>query len=122
MADFPAASADTALDAVLVPATTYYLSLHTADPGTTGTNEVTGGSYARQAITFGSASGGSKASTDAQSFSGMPAEAGNLWVGIWSASTGGTFIWGDATAAVTGPVASGATVDFAIGAVTPAMS
>src|SRR5690606_6534718 len=29
------------------------LSLHTGFPGSTGANEVTGGSYARQAVTFG---------------------------------------------------------------------
>jgi hypothetical protein len=34
-----------------------YVSAHTADPGTTGTNEVTGGSYARQALTYNTASG-----------------------------------------------------------------
>ncbi len=122
MSDLPATSADTALDAVLVPATTYYLSLHTADPSTTGASEVTGGSYARQPITFAAASAGAKASTDAQTFSGMPAEAGNLWAGIWSAATAGTFIWGAPTAAVTGPVAAGASVDFAVGAVTPSLS
>lgn len=37
-----------------------YMALFTADPGTTGsaTNEVTGGSYARVAISWGAASGG----------------------------------------------------------------
>lgn len=122
MADLPSSSADTMITALLPSATTFYLSLHTADPGTTGANEVTGGSYARQAITFGTPASGSAASTDAQTFSSMPSESGNLWIGIWSAATSGTFEWGDSTAAVTGPVASGATVSFAIGAVTVSLS
>lgn len=122
MSDFPAGSADAAGEAVLSHTTTYYLSLHTADPGTTGANEVTGGSYARQAITVAAWSGGSTSSTDAQSFTGMPSVSGDLWIGVWSASTAGTFVWGDPNSAVTGPVAAGATVSFAIGAVTASLS
>lgn len=34
-----------------------YISAHTADPGSNGANEVTGGSYARQQTTWGSAAG-----------------------------------------------------------------
>jgi hypothetical protein len=123
MAEMPAASQNAAVAAVLVPTTTYYLSLHSADPVTTGASEISGGSYARQPIQFGSASGGVETSAVVnQNFTGMPAEAGNLWIGIWSAVTAGTFKWGDATAAVTGPVAPGATVNFAIGAVTATIS
>ena len=67
------------LDAGFVPSTTYYLALFTTDPSTTGASgEVTGGSYARQAIDFGSASSGSQASTNAQNFTGMPAESGGV--------------------------------------------
>jgi hypothetical protein len=121
MSDLPAASIDSMLDALLVPGTTYYLSLHTADPGTTGANEVTGGSYARQPITYGAAASGSKASSGShasQAFPGMPSESGNLWTGVWTAATSGTFLWGDPTAGVTGPVAAGATVNFGSGQVT----
>lgn len=118
MADFPATSSNTAIAALLPSASTFYLSLHTADPGTTGASEVTGGSYARQAIQFNAPSNGTATSSTAQSFTAMPAESGNLWIGIWSAASGGTFLWGASAAAVTGPVAAGATVNFAIGAVT----
>ena len=59
MALLSVASENTAIAAVFVPSTTYYLSLHSATPGQTGTSEISGGSYARQGITFGSASGGS---------------------------------------------------------------
>ena len=124
MADLTNASELNAAEGVLNTSTTYYLSLHTADPSTTGASEVTGGSYARQAITFTAgtntlSSGGTHAS---QSFTGMPSEAGNLWISIWTASTSGTYLWGGSSAAVTGPVASGATVTFASGAVTAAIS
>ena len=40
MARLPAAQENTAIAAIFVPtSTTYYLSLNTADPGTTGANE-----------------------------------------------------------------------------------
>ncbi len=119
MTDLPAGSINTALNAVLVTATTYYQSLHTADPGTTGASEVTGGSYARQAITFAAASGGSKASNLATSFTGMPAESGGTpYLGLWTAATAGTYLWGGATTGLSGSIPAGATVDFASGAVT----
>ena len=117
MADLTTASGATATAAVLVPVTTYYLSLHTADPGLTGANEVTGGSYARQAIQFASG-----ASTNSQAFTLMPAEAGNLWIGIWTAVTVGTYKWGGTAFAVTGPVPVNATINFATGAVTAAIA
>lgn len=117
------ATADTALDAVLVPSTVYYLALFTSDPGTSGSSgEVTGGSYARQAITFGSASAGSKASsgTDAsQSFTGMPAESGGIgYLGIFTASSGGTYIIGGTVSGLSGSLPSGITVSVASGAIT----
>lgn len=120
MSNLPTTNADTMLDAApCVPSTTYYLSLHTADPGTTGAHEVTGGSYARQAITFGSAASGSQASTDSQSFTGMPAEAGGCpYFGVWSASTSGTFECGGSTSGLSGAIPSGATVTFSTGGVT----
>ena len=45
-----------------------FLSLHTAYPGTTGANEVTGGSYTREAATFGVAVGGERAMSPAVTF------------------------------------------------------
>jgi hypothetical protein len=92
----------------------------------TGANEITGGSYARQAITFGTPSGGSQASagTDAaQSFTGMPLESsGCPYFGIWSASTGPTYEAGGTTTGLSGSIPAGATVSFASGAVTLAVS
>ena len=67
-----------------------HISLHTADPGTSGTSEVTGGSYARQAVTWGAASGGVKSNTGSLGFS-VPAGTTVTHVGGWSASSGGTW-------------------------------
>lgn len=58
------------------------LSVHTADPGATGANEVTGGSYARQAAGYNTASGGACALAAAVNFAGMPAGT-FTHVGIW---------------------------------------
>lgn len=72
-------------------------SLHTAFPGLTGANEVSGGSpaYARKAVTFSAAAGGSRALSAAVTFD-VPAST-IRWFGFWSsgvyvgyASNGGT--------------------------------
>jgi hypothetical protein len=109
---------------MFVPSTTYYLALFTSDPSTTGASgEVTGGSYARQSIAFGSASSGSQASTTAQSFTGMPAESGGApYFGLFTASTGGTYLGGGTTTGLSGAISVGSTVSFAIGAVTTSLS
>jgi hypothetical protein len=77
------------LDAAVSDAT--WLSLHTADPGTTGTSEVTGGSpaYARKQGTFAAASGGERALSSDVTFD-VPATT-VAWVGLWTAVSGGTF-------------------------------
>jgi hypothetical protein len=69
-----------------------YGSLHTADPGTTGTNEVTGGSpaYARKALSWASASGGSVALQATFPVFDVPATT-VAYVGMFSASSGGTY-------------------------------
>jgi len=75
---------------------TAYLSLHNGNPGITGANELTGGSYARQLISWSAASGGSKANSGALNFTGLPAvpsSAPITHMGIWSASSAGTFYW-----------------------------
>lgn len=67
-----------------------YMSLHTADPGTTGANEVTGGApaYARQPVTWvaGSVDGVYNATVPAFD---VPATT-VTHVGLWT--TGGTFL------------------------------
>lgn len=59
------------------------LSLHTGDPGETGANEVVGGSYARQPVTWTAASGGSVSPTAAVDFNGMPAVTVTHF-GVWT--------------------------------------
>jgi hypothetical protein len=76
-----------------------YISLHTADPGTTGTSEATGGSppYARKLTTWtGGASDGSVPGSQVT----FDAPAGTYThIGVWSAVTAGTFVTGFALSA-----------------------
>lgn len=119
----PSATENAMIAAGIVPTTTYYLSLHSATPGTTGANEISGGSYARQALAFGAASAGVLTSTDAQTFTNMPAESGGCpYFGIWSTSTGGTFLGGGTTSGLGSAISSGGVVSFAIAAVTCTLS
>jgi hypothetical protein len=78
------------------PVATVYLSLHTADPGLTGANEVTGGSYARQSIALTAASSSHTDNSGLLSFTLMPAVAspGVLFAGLWDAATVGNFFYG----------------------------
>ena len=122
MARLPAAQANAMLAAAFPTATTFWLALFTSDPGTTGASgEVTGGSYARQQITFGTASGGTSVSAGgsaSQSFPNMPAEAGGIpFFGIMSAVTAGTYQGGGTTTGLSSALPAGATVNFAAGQV-----
>lgn len=87
-----------------------WVSLHTANPGTTGASEVTGGTYARvQAVLPTGANGtGTAPSIDIN----VPAGVEVQYVGVWSAATGGTFIGGSAVLNPTlpFPVAGKATI------------
>lgn len=70
-----------------------YASLHTADPGTTGTSEVTGGSpaYARKALTWTGGSSDGVVTTGSVDFD-VPAGTTLAYAGLWTAITGGTFL------------------------------
>lgn len=73
--------------------TTVYLALFTSNPGESGSgSEVTGGSYARQTITFGAASGGVSASSNSQTFTSLPT-ATITHLGIYDASSGGNLLY-----------------------------
>jgi hypothetical protein len=121
MADLPATQANTMLTAAFVPSTTYYLSLHTSNPGGGGASEVTnsgGSAYGRQAITFANPSAGSQASNNAQTFSNMPAESGGTpYYGLWIVLTGGTYLGGGTTTGLSGAISLGSSVVFNSGAV-----
>jgi hypothetical protein len=66
-----------------------HASLHTADPGSTGTNE---SAAARKAVTFSvDGDGDLTLSNGPLAFTGGTANGAVTHVGLWSASTGGTF-------------------------------
>ena len=67
-----------------------HVSLHTAEPDASGSNEVTGGTYSREAITWGSASGGT-ATSSAEVVFDVPTGVTITHLGYWSASSAGTF-------------------------------
>lgn len=71
-----------------------HLSMHTADPGTTGASEVIGGSYARQAITWNPAASRQKTIVETPVFQ-IPAATTITHFGLWNADTGGTFRYGN---------------------------
>lgn len=119
---------------------TLYISAHTADPGDTGANEVVGGSYARVAVTTGTAGTGAGAvfggaptiGTGSQStkkatlsngsavtFPTATASWGTVgYVGVWDALTGGNFLMSGAL--TTGvAVNTGGQLTFPIGDLTP---
>jgi hypothetical protein len=97
-----------------ITAITPYVSLHTADPGLTGTSEVTGGSYARQTVAFSSASSGATANTGAVTFTDMPS-ATITHVGLWDSVSGGNFLYGDVLTNGSQIVNSGGSFEFPIG-------
>lgn len=72
--------------------TALYLALHTADPTITGSGaEVTGGSYARQSVTYASSASGTSSSNIDVDFTDLPS-ATITHYGLWDASSGGN-LW-----------------------------
>lgn len=67
-----------------------YASLHTAEPDASGSSEVSGGSYARESISWAAASGGTAVS-DAEIVFDVPGSTTITYLGYWSAVSGGTF-------------------------------
>lgn len=97
--------------ALAVTALGNWISLHTADPGTTGTGEVTGGSpaYARKQTTW---SGGAADGSVAGSPVAIDVPAGTYThIGVWTAATAGTFVAGFALASSTGALPGQAVVN-----------
>jgi hypothetical protein len=92
------------------------ISLHTASPSTTGANEQSGGTYARQTSTFGSASSGTATNTNAPAVP-QPASTTSTHFGEWSAATAGTYEIGGALGSSLTTGSSPATVTFAAGSI-----
>lgn len=67
-----------------------YISAHTDIPNSSGSNEVTGGSYARQAVAWAAASAGVRDNSGALSIP-IPAATTVIALGQWSTLTTGTF-------------------------------
>jgi hypothetical protein len=78
-----------------LPTANPYVALHTADPGETGANEATGGSYARQQADFAAAASGTLQNNANIDFASMPAVTGNGIVGwsVWDAVSAGNCLW-----------------------------
>lgn len=73
-------------------------SLHTADPGTTGANEATGGSYARQNANYANAAAAAIALTATLNFTGMAAGTYTHY-GLWDSTGSPVFLQGAILAA-----------------------
>lgn len=67
------------------------MSLHTAAPGENGANEVTGGSYARVAVSWNAPSAGSMTASNQPLFQ-VPAGTTVTHVGFWSVDSPNDFI------------------------------
>lgn len=112
------------LDHVFAPAaytapSTVYVALYTAAPSDTGGGtEVSGGSYARTACSFGTASGGSIANDAACTFPQATASWGTVThFGVFDAQSAGNLLaWNALTTSKA--VGSGDTANFAIGSLT----
>ena len=74
---------------------TVYVGLHTADPTDAGTGtEVSGGSYARTSVTFGSPSNGVSTNSAAVEFPQATGSWGTVsHIGIWDASSTGNLLF-----------------------------
>ena len=70
---------------------TMYASAHTALPDDTGSNEVTGGTYARKSVTIAASSAANRDSST-QPVLDIPAGTTVTHVGFWDAASGGTFL------------------------------
>lgn len=94
-----------------------YLALWVGDPGEDGAGgaEVTGGSYARQAVTFTASSGGATSNDSLITFPTAAASWGTVdYAAIFDASTSGNMLWhGALTAAKT--IGTGDVIRFQIG-------
>ena len=94
MAGLSSAGEAVVLDALL---TSRFLSMHSADPGNTGTSEISGNAYARQSVTF-TKTGNNPTVAANNAVVQFPTATGNWgmisYFGIWSAVTAGTFLGG----------------------------
>lgn len=98
-----------ALAGGLPNATTFYVAAHSASPSTTGASEIT---TTRGSATFAVPSSGSTSNVATVTVT-TPGSTATTYVGIWSASTAGTYEIGAALASSV----TAATITFAVGAI-----
>lgn len=97
---------------------TVYASAHSALPSEAGSNEISGGSYARKSFTLSAAVSANRDSSS-QPVMDIPAGTTITHIGYWTAATGGDFLGYKAISAETFSNAGTLTisdVDFAIAA------
>ena len=95
--------------------TTWFVSLHVGDPGTTGANELVVGTdadYIRQAVVFDAAAAGQTENTGALTWTADVAATAHdiTHIGVWDAATAGNFLIGGQLAVPEPRVASAAPV------------
>ena len=92
------------------------MGINSASPGTTGANELVGGTAytgTRPAIAWAASSGGVVSSNDTQTFAMLVTESGGIpYFSIWTAATAGTYLTGGTTSGLSGSIPSGANVTF----------
>lgn len=89
------ATRNAVLDSILRGGTNY-ISLHDGDPGITGADEITGGSYVRKPLTltqWNAAASAASPTNVSLSWTDLPAVT-ITHIGLWSAVSGGTFKMG----------------------------
>jgi hypothetical protein len=80
---------DAGVDDALSGESDVYISLHSASPGTTGANEITGGTYARVATTWSAAAASSRAGSAV--VINVPAGVTITHFGIYTLGTAGVY-------------------------------
>lgn len=100
----------------LIKTDTPYLALYTVSPTASGGGtEVTGGSYARLPITFGTITNGSMSNTSTVTFSNLPTVTSGFFA-IHNAFTGGTMkVYGALNTAMV--VVTGDQIQFPVGSI-----
>lgn len=103
--------------------TAIWMSLHTADPGTSGANETADATYARQNVTaaFGAPTAGVGSNTAVIEFPAFTTGGTYTHYGLWSAVTAGTFYEGH-DINPDKAVGAGEIPRFAVGAITYTIS
>lgn len=76
----------------LIKNDTPFLALYSSNPGPTNTGvELSGGSYARQSVTFGAITSGAMSNTNTITFSSLPSSVATHWA-IFDAVTSGNLL------------------------------